>query len=69
MYSSNNNHNKPPRPWLLTLSKTLIIDSNTQSAIPLSLDISLLYTNLQVRENDDDYQYQVDLDLSLLYRW
>jgi len=61
MYSNKNNHNKPPSRWLITLSQTLIIDSNTKSAIALSLsiDISLWYNNIQARENDDDdYQYQ-----------
>jgi len=52
MYSNNNNHDKPPRSWLVTLSQTLIIDSNTKSAIPssLSIDISRWNNNIQERE-------------------
>jgi len=68
MYSNNNNHNQPPRLWLVTLSQTLI-DSNTQSPIPLSLsiDISLWSNNIQKRKMLMMItNIKIDLDLSLV---
>jgi len=58
MYSNNNN-NKPPRPWLVTLSHKLSLTQTlNQLFLPLYPSKCVVETITYKRENDDDDDYQ-----------